>query len=72
MTKYKYLTFLLLEDNDAISAKSAAQIFSLNLAWTFLLLDFLITSLSNSSASCSFTLTLNSVLFNKKLLDYTC
>ena len=56
MTHNKYLTFLFLEDNDSISAKSAAQILSLNLAYTFLLLNFLIADLRNSSASCSFTL----------------
>ena len=43
MTHNKYLTFLFLEDNDFISAKSAAQILSLNLGYTFLLLTFLIT-----------------------------
>ena len=32
MTHNAYLTFLFLEDNDSISAKSAAQILSLNLA----------------------------------------
>ena len=32
MTHKKYLTFLFLEDNDLISAKSAAQILSFNLA----------------------------------------
>ena len=40
MTHNEYLTFLFLEDNDSISAKSAAQILSLNLAYTILLLDF--------------------------------
>ena len=45
MTHNKYLTFLFLEDNDPISAKSAAQIFSFNLAKTFLILSFLITGL---------------------------
>ena len=39
----KYLTFLFLEDNDSISAKFASQILSLNRAWDFLLLNFLIT-----------------------------
>ena len=43
MAHNKYLTFLFFEDNDSISAKSAAQILSLNLACTFLLLNFLIT-----------------------------
>ena len=36
----KYLTFLFLEDNDPISAKSAAQLLSLNLAQTLLFLIF--------------------------------
>ena len=37
MKRNKYLTFLFLDDNSPISAKSAAQILSLNLAKTFLL-----------------------------------
>ena len=37
ITHNKYLAFRFLEDNDPISAKSAAQILSLNLAKTFLL-----------------------------------
>ena len=53
---HKYLTFLFLEDNDPVSAKSAAQILALNLTWSFLLLNFVITGLCNSSASCSFAL----------------
>ena len=48
MTKNKYLTFLFLEDSDSISAKSAVQILSLNLACTFRLLNFLVTGLCNS------------------------
>ena len=44
----KYLMAQFLEDNDPISAKSAAQILSLNLAHPFLLLNFLIPSLCNS------------------------
>ena len=56
MTHNKFLTFLFFEGNDSISAKSACQILSLNLAYAFLLLDFLITGLDNCVASCSFTL----------------
>ena len=56
MTHNKCLTFLFLEDNDSISARYAAQILSLNLAYTFLLLNFLTTGLCNSLASCSFTI----------------
>ena len=58
MTHNKYLTYLFLffAGNDSISAKCAAQILSLNLSYTFLLLNFLITGLCNSSASCSFSL----------------
>ena len=52
----KYFTVLFFEDNDSIAAKSASQILSLNLAYTFLLLNFLITGLCNSAGSCSFTL----------------
>ena len=43
MIHNKYLTFLFFEDNDPISAKSAAQKLLLNLAWIFRLLNFLIT-----------------------------
>ena len=56
MTHNKYLTFLFFEDSDSISSKSAAKILSLNLAWTFLFLNFLVTSLCSSSASYLFTL----------------
>ena len=61
MTYKKYLTFLFIEENDSISARSAASILSLNLTQTFLLLNFSITGLSNSSASFSFTLDLDPV-----------
>ena len=54
MAHNKYLTFLFLEDNDSISAKSAVQI--LFETRTFLPLNFLITGLCNSLASCSFRL----------------
>ena len=64
MTHNKYLRFLILEDNDPSSAKSAAQILSLNLAKTF----FLTTGLCSSRASCSFTLTPYII---KKLTDHT-
>ena len=70
LTHNKYLTFLLLENNDPISAKPAAQILSLNLTYTFLLLDFLVTGLCNSLANCSFTLTPDPDF--KKLIDHTC
>ena len=58
MAHNKYLTYLFLffAGNDSISANRAAQILSLNLSYTFLLLNFLITGLCNSSASCPFTL----------------
>ena len=48
MTHNKYLTLLLFEGNNFISAKSAAKILSLNLAQTIVFLNFLITSLCNS------------------------
>ena len=67
MTHNEYLTFLFLEDNDSISAKSAAQILSLNLAYTFLLFDFLITGLCNSLASGLFTLIPDPVFLSKNL-----
>ena len=41
ITYNKYLTPLFLEDNDLISAKFTTQILSLNVAKTFLLLNFL-------------------------------
>ena len=67
ITYNKYLTFLFFEDNDSISAKSAAQILSLNLAYTFILLNFLITGLCNSLASCSFTPIPGHVFLSKNL-----
>ena len=67
MTHNKYLTFLFLEENDSISAKSAAQILALNLALTFLLLNFLITGLCNSLASSSFTPFHDPVVLSKNL-----
>ena len=68
MIHYKYLIFLFFEDNDPISAKYAAQIFSSNLALTFLLLNFfLITGLCNSSASCSYTVITDLVFLSKTL-----
>ena len=67
MPHNKYLTFLFLEDNDPISGKSAVPLLSLNLAYTFLLFNFLITVLCNSSASCSFTLIPDPVLLSKNL-----
>ena len=45
ITLNKYSTLLLLEYKDAISAKSTAQILSLKLAQTLLLLNFLIAGL---------------------------
>ena len=71
MTHNKYLTFLFLEDNDPISARTAAQMLSLNLADTFLILSFLFTPLSNSSVSCSCTPTLDLISLSNKIIDYT-
>ena len=56
MTHNKYLTLLHFVDNGSISAKSVAQILFLNLAYIFLLLNFLITDFCNSCASYSFAL----------------
>ena len=39
---------------NCLSAKSAAQILSLNAEYTFLILNFLIMGLRSSSANCSF------------------
>ena len=55
ITHNKYLTPRLLEDNHSSSSKSAAQILFLNLAYTFLLLNFLITDLCGSQDSSSLT-----------------
>ena len=68
MTHNKHLTFLLLEDSDPISAKCTAQILPLNLAYIFLLLNFLNTGLYNSSTRFSFTLTLTPVFLSKNVL----
>ena len=57
MTHNKYLTPRYLEDNDLDSTKSDTQILSLNLAETFLLLNFLITGLCNSWDDSSLTFT---------------
>ena len=67
MTNNKYLKILLFEEIDLISTKSAAQILGLNLEKMFLLLNFLITDLCYSSASCSFTLIPDPILFWKNL-----
>ena len=67
ITHNKRLTFQYLEDNDPVSAKSAVQILSLNLAYTLLLLNFLIICLCNSLGSFSITLTPDLVfLLSKK------
>ena len=65
MTHNKYLTFLFLEDNNLISANSAAKILPLNLAYIFFVLNFLITFLCNSLAGFSFTLPLDPVFLSK-------
>ena len=63
MAHSKYSTFLFLEDNYSNSAKSVAQILSLNLDILFFFWIFLITGLCNSSANCSFILL---ILFSYK------
>ena len=70
MTRNKYLTFLFFEYNDPISAKSTAQILSLNLTYTVLLLNFLINGLCNSSANFSFTLILDPLFYQKPFHSY--
>ena len=67
MTYNILLTVLFFEDNGSISAKYAAQILPLNLAETFLLLNFLVTGLCNSSGSCSFTLIPYPLFLSRKL-----
>ena len=71
MTQNKYLTFSLFEENDSISAKSAAQILSVNLAQDFLLLNFLVTRLCNTLANSSFTFIPDPV-FLSKTIDHAC
>ena len=47
MANNNYLKCLFLENNDPIFAKSTSQILSLNLEYTFLLLNFFITGSCN-------------------------
>ena len=54
MTHNKYLTPSLSENNHFMSTKSVAQILSLSLRYTFLLLNFVITGLLNPLARTSF------------------
>ena len=70
MTRNKYLTFLFFEYNDPISAKSTAQILSLNLTYTVLLLNLLINGLCNSSANFSFPLILDTLFYQKPFHSY--
>ena len=72
MRHIKYLTFLFFEDNDSISTKSATQILPLNLEYTFVLWNFLITGLCNVLASYSFMLTPDPAFLSKKIIDNTC
>ena len=58
MAHNKYLTIWFLEDEGPISAKSTAQILSLNLTHTFFPLNFLITSLALHPHLLSFCLPL--------------
>ena len=67
ITNNKYLTPQLKEDNDSVSAKSPAQMLSLNLEQTFLILNFLINGLCNSCASSIFTLAPNPVFLSINL-----
>ena len=72
MRYIKYLTFLFFEDNDSISTKPATQILPLNLEYTFLLWNFLITGLCNFLASYSLMLTPDPAFLSKKIIDHTC
>ena len=69
MTHNKYITLLFFEDNDLISSNLAAQILPLNLTYTFLILNFLISDLCNSSANYLFTLpiALDAISLSKSL-----
>ena len=71
MAHNKYLTLLFFVDNDSILVKSAAQTLSLNLEYTFLLLNFLIIGLFTSSPSCYMSL-FQSCFLIKKRIDDTC
>ena len=53
ITHNKYLTPQFLGDNDPISVKSAVQILHLDLEYTFLVLNFFVTDLCNSSSTSS-------------------
>ena len=53
-----------------ISGKSAAQLLSLNLTYTFLLVNFSIIDLCDFSASCSCTLSCHSVFLSKTCRPY--
>ena len=66
----KYLTFLVLEINDLISAKSASQKLHFNLGKAFLLFRFLIAILCICSAICSFTLNRDPVFLSKTYRPY--
>ena len=57
---HKYLTLLFFDDN----AKSVAKILSLNLSYTVLLLNILITGLCDSSDGCSLKLIPDLILFS--------
>ena len=67
-TYNKYLTYLLLEDNNLISTKSAAQILSLSLAWAFLLFNSLVTG--RVILELAVYLLLLPILFSYVLMSY--
>ena len=68
----KYLRVLLFEDNRPISAESVNQILSLNLAKTFLLLNFLITVLLYLFSRMFIDTLSRYYVLIKKLIDHTC
>ena len=67
ITENNYLIFQFLVNRDPISAKSATQILSLNLAYALLFLIFLITCLYSSSDISSFTLDPDPVFYQNVL-----
>ena len=71
MTHNKYLTSQFLEEIDPILAKYAVQFLSLNVAYTLLLLKFLIIGLWNCWANNSFTFAFIRYFFPTKRIHHT-
>ena len=72
ITHDKYLTFLFFEANDSISAKSAAQILSLDLTKTFLFLNFFNYWFMHFFSYLFIYTESRSCFLFRKLKDHTC